>query len=354
MIDRAFRHVAPIHIALIAPTAVMIFIGLIASQPQAWASENASSQPTQETFQQWINDLSNEQFETRQRATSALIDGGKLSIPYVEQAALKGDLEVAVRAIKILTTLYVNTKDNDQIYAAESSLQKLSQSGDRYASSRALNALEQNYVVCQRLAFAEIQKRGGKFLNNDNSVFDPLAKPSDAEGDPAQNSFSRPARNLDNGPLSPNSYVLLLGPSWKEGDEGLSVVKRLRRLKRIIFVERSNEITTEGLNSLKAELPDLLVVSRGPALLGIQNDGRRDGCIVYDVTKNSSASEGGILQHDRIVRFDNQDVPHFDALVDMIAELNAGDRVPVVVLRRSNVGRYERILSLTVDLKGWP
>lgn len=335
-------------------TSAVILCQLAVFPTRGLAAENKPAQPTPTTFQQWINDLSNEQFETRQKATSALIEQGKLSIPYVEQAALKGDLEVAVRAIKILTALYVNTKDKAQIDAVELTLRKLSKSGNRYASSRALDALEQNYVVCQRVAFAEILKRGGKFLNENFSVFDPLSNPSEVEVTTRQGAFSRPVRQPDGGPVPPEQYQLLLGPSWKKGDEGLSAIKRLRRIRQLIYVERSNGITTEGLNSLKSELPDLIVTSRGPALLGISSLARRDGCFVLKVNENSSASEGGILQNDRIVRFNGRDVPHFEALVDMIAELNAGDRVPVVVLRRRNASNYAEIISLTVDLKGWP
>lgn len=60
---------------------------------------------SEESLQQWVTDLNNDDFSIRQKATYELVQAGSVAVPWVRKATKSPSLEVIVRSIEILSRI---------------------------------------------------------------------------------------------------------------------------------------------------------------------------------------------------------------------------------------------------------
>lgn len=277
-----------------------------------------------------IRDLDSNRFVVRREATRKLVEMGRPAVAPLVEAAGKGSLEVSVRAIGILEAMFAG--QTDAIDDAETALERLMVSKNRSAAGRADSVLLAHSELRESRALTAIRKLGG------------LVKPGTRVG-------GNPRMFIPNNPRAsgPSDYQIWLSENWKGGDEGLKYVKRLRRLETLYNI-KGNGVTQKGLEDLRAALPFLQIQDRGKAYLGIggaTNPFGGIGCYITRVQTGSAAERGGIQEGDSIVRFGGKEVVDFDALISLIKEKNAGDKVVVEVIRSA------KALKLDVVLAGW-
>ncbi len=273
-----------------------------------------------------INQLSSDDYQIRRQATEKLPQFRQAAIEPLMDLAHEEDLEAAVRAVSILEKMY-QSGDKETVDAVETALLWLLESPNRSAAIRANDALKGNYGIRRARAIEEIIKMGGVLKVEPDKALDP--------------------KDINN--FRQAIPVLHLGEKWTGGDAGLKQVARMSELKYIYFIENVNEVTREGLLGLQAALPDLTLVYRGAAQLGVQPmpDPRMRGCHIAVVTRGSAADVGGIRERDHIVSFDDKPVEDFEQLVEYIRAKKPGDKVVI------RVNREGRTLSLDIVLKGW-
>ncbi len=296
------------------------------AEPVAAAKPPVAIKPLAEL----IRDLDSNRFVVRRAATRKLVEAGRPAVVPLAKAAEKGSLEVSVRAIGILEAMFAG--QTDAIDDAETALERLTDSKNRSAAGRADSVLLANSALRESRALAAIRKLGG------------LVKPSTRAG-------GNPRMFVPNNPRGsgPSDYQIWLSDNWKGGDAGLKYVKRLRRLETLYNI-KGNGVTNKGLEDLRAALPFLQIQDRGKAYLGIggaTNPLGGIGCYISRVQPGSAAERGGIQERDSIVRFGGKEVADFDALIALIKEKRAGDKVVVEVIRSS------KTLKLDVVLAGW-
>ncbi len=272
---------------------------------------------------QLVAELDAPRFAVREAAMRALMRMGKPAVKPLAKAAEGDSLEVTVRAIAILQYIYSSVAE-DAVESAELALEDLAESENRSIASRANSVLQANVAVRRKRAIGKIQELGGIFLNK-SSVYDPN----------------------DRIILGKSLSALQLGLSWKGGDQGLRYVKRLANLTRIIFIERTNDISNEALQALTGALPNLTIVHRGPAFLGVKAFESVFGspCQIVTVQEGSAAFKAKMKSGDVVVSFDDKPVSDFDALVDLVRDKNPGDTVSVKVVREGK----SVILQVTLD-----
>lgn len=64
---------------------------------------------------------------------------------------------------------------------------------------------------------------------------------------------------------------------------------------------------------------------------------KADGVLVRDVALNGPAGRAGVLRADLIVRFAGHDIDSFESLISAVGTIEAGQEVPVSVVRRGRV-----------------
>ena len=273
---------------------------------------------------QLVAELDDSRYALREAATRALMIAGKSAVGPLAKAAESDSLEVAVRAIAILQKIY-KTDDDETIDAAEIALEDLATSKNRSTASRANSVLQASVAVRQKRAVVRIQKLGGIFRDLKDAVYDPNAAAS----------------------VSSSIPVLQLGSSWKGGDQGLRYVKRLTGLRRILFIERTSEVSEQALTALTVALGGMEIVRRGPALLGVRASVLGRPCEISEVRVGSAAYKANMKPGDIVSSFDGKPVSDFNALVDLIRKNNPGDKIPIKVLRQG------KPVELQVTLDSW-
>lgn len=293
-----------------------------------------------------IEALDSPEFAERQRATRGLAQAGQPAVEPLLKAAQEGSLEVVVRGVLILESIYTNGGD-PAVDAAEIALERLATSENRSAAVRAEGVLTRHADYRQQRALAHIEKLGATIR---------YAEPT-KRGIAPRRAGGRGLRTIGH---------IELTPAWTGGDEGLKYFKRLNPAQRLLVYRiEGQHVSDKAIQELEAALPNLVVQNRGPAILGVTADTPgiiQGGCLIKEVRAGSAAQHGGLRDGDVITRFGEREISSFDDLVDRIKEFEPGDEVQVTVLRGANVRRRgggQRIflggkpLELKVVLKGW-
>lgn len=266
-----------------------------------------------------VNQLASADYASRRKATQRLAQAGAEAIPALTEAAKADGPEVASRAIRILRTIYLDG-DERAFEAAESALEKLTRSTGHFTSTRAADVLEMHYEVRERRAVAAVRKLGG------------FVKYSDR-------------------PYTANTNIAFvqLDQNWAGGDKGLKHIRRITFLPGLYVIEGA-PVSTDAVNALHAEMPNLTVQRRGRAFLGVQagTSFQGIGIQIGAVTDNSAASRAGIEPGDVITSFAGKPVDTFDALVGRIqSDAAPGKTVKVELLRGG------RTMKLDVKMDAW-
>ena len=274
-----------------------------------------------------ITQLDDPSFHVRQQATSKLTQSGPEVIPALTKATEHESLEVGVRALHILTKLYLNG-ENETVDRAESALEQLAQhSKNRSIASRAHTVMKRYYaVIGRKRAIADIEKLGGKIVYRDASISPP---------------------SIPNTGKPPIEFVQL-GNNWKGGDEGLKYIKRLVSLRRLYLID-GVRISDKSKDDLQQSMPQLQIQFRGRAYLGIAGSPAPNGqgCWVTVVKKGAAADKAQLIPGDIITEFGGKTVPDFDALIKLIREKQPHDKVKVGITRDGVR------LTLLVELGEW-
>lgn len=299
---------------------ILIWLGMLGGLATASLAVGAD-EPSAATVARWIAELDHAEFRVREEATARLSEAGPTAVPALEQAARRGSLEVAVRAVEILRRLYGSGQEAE-VDAAEAALEQLAESRNGSVADRANLALDTNYELRQKRAVAEIRRLGGGVKARDaNGDFVPL--------------------NDDH----PDAALVIIDRAWKGGDEGLKYIKRLTRLQALYRVKGAN-VTDAAVGGVQAAIPNLFINERGAACLGIKGN-VIGGCVVEGVEPGSAADKAGLRPRDMIVQFDGRDVPTFETLVKLIGEHEPGDKVETTIIRDN------QLKTMTVELGGW-
>ena len=301
------------------------------------AAVSADSSPDSETERPKVSDeqlsalitqLDHRSYAIRETASQRLIELRESAVERLADAAERGSLETATRAVAILETLYLLPDDDDTSDASELALRRLALSKRPSVSARVSRALSSNETYCQRRALRRVVELGGV-------VKGPLGDVIDIEDPTAL------------GREIPYLYLTML---WKGGDEELRHVKRLTTLQMLYVIEGCG-VTDRGIEGVRKALPNLRgIEKRGSAYLGIGGDiykAGEAGCLITSVVENSAADQAGIEEKDILREFDGKPVKDFRSLIEMIGTKVPGNKVELIVERKG------KTLTLEATLDGW-
>ncbi len=266
-------------------------------------------------------------FAVRAAASERLANAQGPVVPLMWGFAKDGNLEAAIRAVGVLEAIYVSAEakgDPAAVDAAEFALDELTRVGRPSVADRADVVLESHYDIRERRAVAAIERfhgvakfgPPGELSNGWNARFNQIPPAVDRSGD-----SSKEKAELN---------VVIIGPKWTGGDEGLRQIARLTRLTgpfHKLYRIQGCPVSDEGITGLRTALPGLEIEVRGAAKLGITYAGAPGsdrGCVIQDVQEGESAANAGLHSQDRIIRFGNHEIDDFYTLVDLLRELQAG------------------------------
>lgn len=301
--------------------------------------------PSASEIAEWVNNLESDQFDVRERAQKTLIDAGNKALPAVVEAARHGSLESSTRAINILLA-WAESEDSDLVIGA---LENLVDLKDHPKQAKA--AEERLHYVREFLALKEFERLGGEY----------------------QVDLKLATRAVI--PIQRLQYLqVIIGSQWKGGIEGLELLKDmphvttvsfhspplgdealkiLPKLPQVKFVDLygTKRMTQAAISDTKDQLSGVLFDERGPAYLGVQS-GAGDHAAVGHVVAGSPAELAGLKPGDTIIKFEGTEIKDFRELTTLIAEHEAGDTVPLTVVRHASNGVPET-LELKVTFAQW-
>ena len=75
------------------------------------------------------------------------------------------------------------------------------------------------------------------------------------------------------------------------------------------------------------------------------------GVFVAQVLENSGAESAGLQKGDIIVAFDGENISHMTQLQELLEYYAAGTTVDVTVMRQSDSGYQEKVISVTLGYR---
>jgi hypothetical protein len=316
--------------------------------------------------------LNSPRFAEREAASKELIDARAPAVSALLDVAKQGSLEAAVRAVGILEAIYVSSGNLEEITAeemwcasndllrayfwidlreaqvtadaAESALDELERNGRPPVSDRAEVVLDSHYEIRERRAISEIERLHGKAIYG--GTYSPLFMNGRIIAQPMRIELQRETEK-GRGDLT----MIVIGPKWTGGDDGLKQVARLKRLRNLYRIE-GKQVTDNGILRLRAELPGLEVQVRAAAKLGIEHRPEligpvERGCTIESVKAGEAAANAGLRKGDVILRFAGQPVVTFESLLEILHHYNPGDTVEALV------NRDEVAKTFQITLTGW-
>jgi hypothetical protein len=315
--------------------------------------------------------LNSPRFAEREAASKELIEARAPAVAALLEVAKTGSLEAAVRSVGILEAIYVSCGEfeenaleelwwtNDDLAraylwldvreaqttadAAEFALDELERTARPAVVERAAVVLESHYDIRERRAIAEIERLHGKALFGETSTVllwnarvNPAPLPNELQKDSARG----------RGELT----MIVIGPKWSGGDEGLKHVARLKRLHKLYRIEGS-QVTDNGIMRLAAAVPGLEIEVRAAAKLGIEHRpdpmSPAEGCKIDAVKLGEAAANAGLRSRDIILRFAGERVVDFNSLITILHRHNPGDKVEAIITRD------EVPMTVELTLTGW-
>jgi hypothetical protein len=343
--------------------------------PNAVASAATTDQIiTRDAVAEAASRLNSPRFSEREAASRELIAARAPAVAALLEVAKEGSLEAAVRAVGILETIYVCSGDfeesaTEQLLcefddliraylwvdlreaqttadAAEFALDELERIGRPAVAERADVVLQSHYEIRERRAISEIERLHGKtvFGGPPPTIFWNPRAPAPA---PLPNEPQRDAAK-GRGELT----MVIIGPKWTGGDDGLKHVARLKRLHTLYRIE-GRQVTDNGMMRLRAVLPGLEIQVRAAAKLGIEHrpdlmsPAMEQGCMIESVKPGEAAANAGLRSRDVILRFAGQTVINFDSLIAILHHYNPGDTVEAIIYRNDTP------MKVQLTLTGW-
>jgi hypothetical protein len=301
---------------------VAIGTGLACIDSEVRAADPPSEErpaPTSAEIRGWVDSLASNRFEVREAATKKLERAGSAAVKPLSEAAQGESLEVTCRAIRALEGI-ADHSDHLTFEAAQTVLEQLAESPNRSVARRSEVALRGLANARRRHAMARINELGG--------IVKPLSTPR--------------------GVLIPNdeeigTIQVILNKHWKGGDEGLIHLRRIDGLQGLI-VTKGTPVTRAALDSLERDL-SFKIQDRGPAMLGVMCGNQGAECVINRVAPGTAAEKAGLAEGDTIVKYDGDEVPTFERLIEITGNHNPGDRITLEIIRDGKPMKIEAVLT---------
>jgi hypothetical protein len=306
--------------------------GLVALSAVACADELVASGAE---IGRLVNQLDDDDYFTRERASRRLLEFGDAAIPALAEAARSDSLEVTCRAIQALRDLST-ARDFATADAAAGVLNELASLPASSAAQRATAALAHYSRARAEMALDELLRLGAVMLEPDPQA----------------------------GQIEPR---LLLGKQWQGGDDGLALLKwlvtvdrlsirgaavsdaglvHLRALAHVVEIQLyGTHVSSAAAAELQAALPGAKVDHRAGGLLGVGGISGADRCEISRIQPGSAAENAGLQLGDVIVAFDEQPVDSFEALTALISQKESGTEVALDFLRNEQRQRVTAVLG---------
>jgi len=303
-----------------------------ASRETSADSEKVQS-PSREQLEKWVNELSSDLFDTREKAQQQLERAGLAALEFVSEEARNGSLESSTRAINILLAWSETGDRKLHVEALERLVSLKNSPREAELAEQLLSRARENAAV------AAIVELGG-VVQVDKQVRNPS-----------------------------NTLQIIIGSKWKGGLEGLKHLAEVPRATTVSFHATSlgdkaleylddvpqlsrvelygTSISEEAIDKLKSRLTDAVHIEiRSAALLGVQGDFGANAH-VGGVMQGSAADKAGVKPGDIITKLDEEEVKDFAGLTRMIAKQQPGDTVTLTIDRQG------KIIQLPVTFSKW-
>ena len=306
----------------------------IADDPPVAPKAVVVPKPSADEIELWIRDLNAPEFARREAATRQLIAAGPIAAELLVKAVPTSSLEATCRITTILRTWYTSGKE-ELIEPAENAFEQLAESKNRHMAGRAVATLEQYATTIRHeRAIAQIKQLGGTI---------------------EESKFAGRLRIA--GPDEMRFFMVILGRSWRGGDDGLKYLRRVSGLSSLYLLQDQSTkkivtpgVTQDGVDELRRALPALAVDFRGTAFLGVKAMANVTICRIDEVPPGTPAARADLQAGDVVIGIDDKPVTSFQDLVKLIGTKQPGDVVKLDVLR----GADETEMEALDRIKGEP
>ena len=359
-----------------------------AQPPSAREPVNDAETSQRAEIEQWVEDLGADQYFLRDAASRKLMAAGAAAVGPVGAALSGRELEVSVRAAKILQQLAVSG-DLETEKAAREVLQRVAGLQVTAASRRAQDALDKLDSLRQARSLSALQHLGAKLTRQHEETGLPIVgemlelridhrwRGTDKdliqlkwlidvdqitfEGKRVDPNWIRHAEQMPNVAIIKIKRVNITDQTLAHfpklnslkfvkllyvpiSNDGLVHIKNCNRLEKVLLY--GTKVTEEGADRLRVALV-AEVDRRDGAFLGISPSHLGPDWFIRSVTPGSSAENAGIRAGDMIISYEGQKIADFNELTALIAKHPPGSTVPIGI-RRGN-----QIIEKKITLGEW-
>ena len=306
-----------------APCAAWLWLTLVACAPVLADETPQRRSPQPDEIAGWIKDLGSDAYVRRERATTLLSAAGPAALDPLAEAADRGNLETASRAVRLLMSL----ARSDDLDTSLQALERISSLENRPVERAAAETMLAS--MREKRAFEKLTGLGGEFPNRyvtaGEIVYPHLHLGEGFKGD---DEAFKSVKDLV-------SLQMLTVHGAEISDEA---IKNLHEMPNLTVIQLyGTKVTSEGCDALREALPRTKIEYRRGAFLGVQGAPFSDGggALITSVVPGSAAADAGILAGDRIIKYDDVVIRDFPGLTDEIAKCRPGDKAKLVI-RRGN------------------
>jgi hypothetical protein len=352
---------------------------LVCSAQEPPASKGAT---TDEQIRKWITGLGANQFDARDQAMQALISTGQPAVQPILAAAHGNDREVALRCVVALQEIGARG-NTDTLQVAITALEQLS------AREASAPVVARQATEARASLSVVRQERAVEFLQGLGAV---ISREADDQWYRSVAGFGINVFSLEIGPswrgtekdleriswITDLEQVSFVGPQVKDSwfryiqklpklnsvklkraditlqgletltqiegvwfmrllylpldDRAVQVLTKSRSLRKLVFISR--QLTNQGRKQLHDHFGELNAECPHGALLGITaNAADGESWTISQVLEGGAAAKAGILEKDRILKFNGRPVPNFFTLKEYISENQPGDTAKFEIAR---------------------
>lgn len=123
-----------------------------------------------------------------------------------------------------------------------------------------------------------------------------------------------------------------LDAGWRGGAEGLKLIQQMPDVQ-VVEIAPKAKIPQSAIDALQERRPDLAVIRRGSASMGVEGVERPHGFLVISVNAGGGADKAGVEPRDCIIQVGDVSASSFRDVANLVASHSPGDVVPMVILR---------------------